>query len=164
MLKNIWAHTLRFVLHKCPKETYYPRWTRLINRQGFSVTKHTRVCSNHFQYGQPREQDPHPSLFSKGYQCQPRRKPPARRDQPFLNDTCKEDEIDSGADLPTSSTKTKVEYENEIDLLKQQNKNDKINSVESEIPKLKTGKSFGIHALKHSDYLIYHLCIFSLDI
>ena len=27
------------------------------------------MCSNHFQHRQAREQDPHPSLFLKGYQC-----------------------------------------------------------------------------------------------
>ena len=80
----------------------------------------------------------------KGYQCQPRRKPTARRGQPFRNDTCNEDEIDSGADLPTSTAKTTIEYENEIDLLKQQNKmqNEEINSLESEILNLKTEKVF----------------------
>ena len=69
---------------------------------------------------------------------------PARRGQTFRNDTCNEDEIDSGADLPTSTAKTTIEYENEIDLLKQQNKmqNEEINSLESEILNLKTEKVF----------------------
>ena len=74
------------------------------------------MCSNHVQYGQPREQDPQPSLFLKGYQCQARREPLARHDQPFRYI----DGMDSGADLPT---KTTVEYENEIGFSKQQNEN-----------------------------------------
>ena len=55
----------KIVLHRCKKEIWYPKWTKLINRQGFSVSKHTRVCSNHFKYGQPREQEPIPLCSSK---------------------------------------------------------------------------------------------------
>ena len=112
-----------------------------------------------------------------GYQCQPRRKftphpPPARRGQPFRNDTCNEDEIDSGADLFTSSTKTTIEYEKEIDPLKQQNKkqNDKINSPESEYFTLKTEKKiwhtcYKTFRLPHKTlYWPPHVCIVFLDI
>ena len=108
----------------------------------------------------------------KGYQCQPRRKPPARRDQPFRNDTCNEDEIDSGADLPTSFTKTTIEYGNEIDLLKQQNKNqnDKTNSLESDFFTLKTEKKcwhtcYKTFRLPHKTvYWPPNVCIVFLDI
>ncbi|VDI78588.1 Hypothetical predicted protein [Mytilus galloprovincialis] len=53
-------------LHKCPKEEWYKKWSKLLNRDNYEVNKNTRVCSNHFEYGQPRELAPHPKLHMKG--------------------------------------------------------------------------------------------------
>lgn len=49
------------------KPKFYTKWKTIINRQNFNVTSSTRVCSNHFQDGQPTEKNPHPSLYLKGY-------------------------------------------------------------------------------------------------
>ena len=49
------VNTLRF--HAC-KEQHCATWTRLLNRVGFKVTTSTKVCSNHFRYGQPYPDEP----------------------------------------------------------------------------------------------------------
>ncbi|XP_014664453.1 PREDICTED: uncharacterized protein LOC106806841 [Priapulus caudatus] len=71
-------NTLRF--HSCKKK-YCATWTRLLHRDGFKVTTTTKVCSNHFLHGQPFSDEPHPTLYMKGYnevQTTPRRPPPQR--------------------------------------------------------------------------------------
>ena len=70
--------TLRF--HSC-KQQYTAVWTRLINRENFKASTSTKVCSNHFKYAQPFRDDPHPTLYLKGYTASPatpRRPPPQR--------------------------------------------------------------------------------------
>ena len=54
--------------HSCMNLRNFPRWKKLLGRAdpNFLVTAHTKVCSNHFKYGQPTD-DPHPSLYLKGY-------------------------------------------------------------------------------------------------
>lgn len=63
-------------LHKCKKPKHYKTWTQLLKRANFTVTANTRVCSNHFKYGQPYDDDPHPTLYLKGYiqNSKPRRR------------------------------------------------------------------------------------------
>ena len=142
----------KIVLHRCPKEIWYAKWTKVINREGFSVSKHTRVCSNHFKYGQPREQEPHPTLFLKGYESKPGRRPPLAREL-FVQQCEQEAHVGTENAEPTKSSE---EYENELQLLKEriemlENTN---KHLESEIDRLTTEKTFGIHSIKHSDYLI----------
>lgn len=54
---------LRF--HSC-RQVHFASWQRKINREGYVVTKNTRVCSNHFKSGKPLHGDPHPTLFMRG--------------------------------------------------------------------------------------------------
>ena len=145
----------KIVLHKCPKEEWFQKWTKLINRQGFVVSKHTRICSNHFVYGQPREQEPHPVLFMKGYQQHtPGRKPPARR-KILTNDT-DQPIIDQCEAISPVINKTADEYENDIQLLKEENSalRAQILNLEKKVGRLTFERSFGIHSIKHSDYQI----------
>ncbi|XP_789683.1 uncharacterized protein LOC584740 [Strongylocentrotus purpuratus] len=75
------VNNLRF--HKCTDPRNYAQWTRLLNRDMFQVTSSTRICSNHFQHGQPYPDNKHPSLHLKGYEAQPKtpsRAPPKLRD------------------------------------------------------------------------------------
>jgi hypothetical protein len=32
-------------LHKYPNENWFLKWTKLLNRVKYQVTKHTRICS-----------------------------------------------------------------------------------------------------------------------
>ena len=48
--------------------------TKLVNRvfvdssgKKNKVSKYTKICSNHFEYGRPIEATPNPTLFRKGY-------------------------------------------------------------------------------------------------
>ena len=60
------AATVKF--HTCPKTAWYKKWADLLRRQNMSkFTSSTVVCSNHFEYGQPRPKSPHPSMYLKGY-------------------------------------------------------------------------------------------------
>ena len=45
------------------KPTERNLWERLIRRENFEVTRHTRICSRHWISGSRCESDPHPSLF-----------------------------------------------------------------------------------------------------
>ena len=74
-------------------------WTKLVNRvfvdssrkkKTFQVSKYTKICSNHFEYGRPVEATPNPTLFLKGYDddsqvgvkrkaSTSRKEPPARK-------------------------------------------------------------------------------------
>lgn len=62
-------HVRSVKFHSCKNLKDFPRWKKLIGRAdpNFRVTAHTKVCSNHFKYGQPTAYDPHPSLYLKGY-------------------------------------------------------------------------------------------------
>ena len=54
--------------HTCPKTSWYKKWADLLHRQNLSkFTSSTLVCSNHFEYGQPRPKSPHPSMYLEGY-------------------------------------------------------------------------------------------------
>ena len=80
--------TLKFFT--CP-EKHFSTWSKLINREIadpvtkkkklFQVTKSTKICSNHFEYGRPTGLSPHPKLFLKGYgnSSPKKRKPPTER-------------------------------------------------------------------------------------
>ncbi|XP_072165725.1 THAP domain-containing protein 1-like [Diadema setosum] len=75
-------HVYILKFHKCTNPRHYAKWTRLLNRDKFRVTSSTRVCSNHFRYGQPFPDDNHPTLYLKGYDVQPKtpsRPPPKLR-------------------------------------------------------------------------------------
>ena len=62
-------HVRSVKFHSCKNLKDFPRWKKLLGRAdpNFRVTAHTKVCSNHFKYGQPTADDPHPSLYLKGY-------------------------------------------------------------------------------------------------
>ena len=70
-------------------------WAKLINRvfvdssgkkKTFQVSKCTKICSNHFEYGRPVEAAPNPTLFLKGYdddaKAGVKRKAPTSRKEP----------------------------------------------------------------------------------
>ena len=52
--------------YRCPRPSLYSKWSHLINRKDFKITKDTKVCSNHFKAGKPTKEDPIPSLYLKG--------------------------------------------------------------------------------------------------
>ena len=62
-------HVRSVKFHSCKNLKDFPRWKKLLGRAdpNFRVTAHTKVCSNHFKHGQPTADDPHPSLYLKGY-------------------------------------------------------------------------------------------------
>ncbi|XP_068737495.1 uncharacterized protein [Montipora capricornis] len=62
-------HVRSVKFYSCKNLENFPRWKKLLDRAdpNFRVTAHTKVCSNHFKYGQPRADNPHPSLYLKGY-------------------------------------------------------------------------------------------------
>ena len=39
--------------YRCPRPSLYSKWSQLINRKDFEITKDTKVCSNHFKAGKP---------------------------------------------------------------------------------------------------------------
>ena len=58
------------------KPQHFNTWSKMINREVvgegskkrlFRVTKYTKVCSNHFVFGRPTDDYPHPMLFLRGY-------------------------------------------------------------------------------------------------
>lgn len=55
--------------HSCRSPKDLSRRKKLLGRAEpyFRVTPNTKVCSNHFKYGRPTDNDPHPSLYLKGY-------------------------------------------------------------------------------------------------
>ena len=70
--------------YRCPRPSLYSKWSQLINRKDFKITKDTKVCSNHFKAGKPTKEDPIPSLNLKGYslnQTDNKRRPPRIRDE-----------------------------------------------------------------------------------
>ena len=79
---------VRSVKFHCSKNVKdFPRWKKLLGRADpeFRVTAHTKVCSNHFKYCRPTADDPHPSLYLKGYPgiSTPAKRKPTRR-KPIL--------------------------------------------------------------------------------
>ena len=61
-------HVRSVKFHSC-KNLKDLRWKKLLGRAdpNFRVTAHTKVCSNHFKYGQPTADDPHSSFYLIGY-------------------------------------------------------------------------------------------------
>ena len=54
--------------HTCPKTSWYKKWADLLHRQNLSkFISSTLVCSNHFEYGQPRPKSTHPSMYLEAY-------------------------------------------------------------------------------------------------
>ena len=55
-------------------------------KKTFQVTKCTKICSNHFDYGRPEEAAPNPTLFLKSYdddaKLGAKRKAPTSRKEP----------------------------------------------------------------------------------
>ena len=76
-------HVRSVKFHCCKNVKDFPRWKKLLGRADpeFRVTAHTKVCSNHFKYGRPTADDPHPSLYLKGYPgiSTPAKRKPTRR-------------------------------------------------------------------------------------
>ena len=76
-------HVRSVKFHSCKNLKDFPRYKKLLGRAApnFHVTAHTKVCSNHFKYGQPTADDPHPSLYLKGYPgiSTPTKSKPTRR-------------------------------------------------------------------------------------
>lgn len=70
-------HVRLVKFHSCKNLKDFHHWKKLLGRAdpNFRVRAHTKVCSNHFKYGQPTADDPHPSLYLKGY---PRISTPAK--------------------------------------------------------------------------------------
>ena len=62
-------HVRSVKFHFCKNLKDFSRWKKLLGQAdpNFRVTAHTKVCSNHFKHGQPTADDPHPSLYLKGY-------------------------------------------------------------------------------------------------
>ena len=56
---------IRFWSCKDPKR--FTVWTKRLRRKYFKVSKDTKVCSNHFEFGKPTDSHLDPSLFLKGY-------------------------------------------------------------------------------------------------
>jgi hypothetical protein len=66
--ENLGDTTSTIKFHSCPKKSWYKKWADLLHRKGMSkFTPSTVICSNHFEYGQPRPKSPHPSRYLKGY-------------------------------------------------------------------------------------------------
>ena len=78
---------MRFFFPK--NENEIKTWTKLVNRvfvdssgkKTFKVSKFTKICSNHFEYGR------NPTLFLKGYDddakvCVKRKAPTSRKEPP----------------------------------------------------------------------------------
>ena len=61
-------------------------YIRLEKMKTFEVSKYTKICSNHFEYGRLVETAPSPTLFLKGYDDHAKvgvkRKAPTSREEP----------------------------------------------------------------------------------
>ncbi|CAG2216013.1 unnamed protein product [Mytilus edulis] len=167
-------------LHKCPKEEWYKKWSKLLNRDNYEVNKNTRVCSNHFEYGQPRELAPHPKLHMKGYEITtPRRllmrntevhsKPVASKSRKKLSELVDSENVSLTTNICTDSSTcnisddiideneiSKESLSAEIQFLKIQlaEKDHQLSSAKEKIKDLEKKNSFGIISIKHSDNLI----------
>ena len=65
-LKKLWKypHMKHVLFYPFPtKPTERSLWKRLVRRENFEVTRHTRICSLHWISGTRSESEPHPSLF-----------------------------------------------------------------------------------------------------
>ena len=50
-----------------PPEKHFKVWEEIRNRKDLTVTKNTKVCSNHFVHGKPLGDHLHPELWLPGY-------------------------------------------------------------------------------------------------
>ena len=72
-LENIWWKIVpvssRSEVHfcSCKDPRHLATWTRLLSREGFKVTKNTKVCLNHFKFGRSVGSHPLPTLSLTGY-------------------------------------------------------------------------------------------------
>ena len=57
--------------YRCPRPSLYSKWSQLINRKDFEITKDTKVCSNHFKAGETNERGSNSKLVSKGTFTEP---------------------------------------------------------------------------------------------
>ncbi|XP_063436558.1 uncharacterized protein LOC134717991 [Mytilus trossulus] len=159
---------------------WYKKWSRLLNRNNYEVNKNTRVCSNHFEYGQPRELSPHPKLHMKGYEITtPRRllmrktevhsKPVASKSRKKLSELVDSENVSLTTNICTDSSTcnisddiideneiSKESLSAEIQFLKIQlaEKDHQLSSAKEKIKDLEKKNSFGIISIKHSDNLI----------
>jgi hypothetical protein len=77
-------HVKVLSFHSCRDDKLYKVWNKLISRKDklwHGVGKNTKVCSNHFELGQPFPDSPNPTLYMKGYDLPEvkKRKPPQQR-------------------------------------------------------------------------------------
>jgi hypothetical protein len=152
-------------LHKCPTESMYPKWTKLLSREDFIVTKHTRICSNHFEYGQPRELSKHPCLYLKGYpsliddSTQARRPIRKRLDSQNNSECAPAIAADNCVDLEYDNSEiehTPLSKDDEIVYLRAEleKREQELACANARVEELEQGKRFGIHSIQHSDHLV----------
>ena len=90
-----WDQSLQMRFFSPKNENEVKTWTKLINRvfvdssgkkKTFRVSKYTKICSNHFEYGRLVEAAPNATLFLWGYDNDTKvgvkRKAPASRKEP----------------------------------------------------------------------------------
>ena len=59
-------HVTTLEFHR-PKPEWYKTWQQLLNRENYTVSQNIQVCSNHFTFAQPLNDDPNPVLYMAGY-------------------------------------------------------------------------------------------------
>ncbi|XP_071810056.1 uncharacterized protein [Asterias amurensis] len=62
----IMPHVLDLQFHS-PKIEEFTKWEKKIDIKNFKVTKHTKICSNHFKFAKPLENSAVPSQYLRGY-------------------------------------------------------------------------------------------------
>ena len=71
-----WGQSLQMRFFSPKNENELKTWTKLVNRifgdsfgkkKTFQVSKYTKICSNHFEYGRPEEAAPNSNLLLKDY-------------------------------------------------------------------------------------------------
>ena len=71
-----WDQSLQLWFFSPKKENEVKTWTKLVNKvfvessgkkKTLHVSKHTKICSNHFEYGRPVEAAPNPTRLLKSY-------------------------------------------------------------------------------------------------
>ncbi|XP_022797549.1 uncharacterized protein LOC111335817 [Stylophora pistillata] len=154
--------TIRF--HSCPKPDWYTKWSNLLNRKGFKFFKSTVVCSNHFEFGQPRLNSRHPSKYLKGYSSghKTRKSPTERQEQSKIASQVSQAEeivpkVQNVEDEESNSLTQKEQYELELLKLKEELKTVKdsymhiIKEKDQQIEELKSRIIFGIDPIKGRD-------------
>ena len=90
-----WDQFLQMRFFSPKNENVVKTRAKLVNRvfvdssgkkKTFQVSKYTKICSNHFEYGRPVEPAPDPTIFLKGYgddaKVGLKRKAPTSRKEP----------------------------------------------------------------------------------